>query len=610
MPEEPLVRRLAAILHADVVDSTTLVQRDEALAHARIRDAFRRLAESVGAYGGSAHEIRGDALVAEFSRASDAVCAALAFQIRNGDSNRSLSDELRPEFRIGISLAEVVVADGTITGAGVVIAQRLEQLAGAGGVIVQSAVSEAVPGRMPFLFENVGARKLKGFEQTVRAYVVSLRPGSEIPAPEPGSHGRGLPDTSGASDKGRREAVAFEKPSIAVLAFDNMSGDPEQEYFADGIAEELITSLGRCRWLLVISRNSTFAYRGTSTDARQIAQELGARYVLEGSVRRSGARVRVTTQLIDGRDGSQLWSEGYDRELDDVFALQEEIAGVIAGTIRPELESVAAMELRDRPTTDLNAWDSYQRGLWHLYRFTTEELETAKTLFERAIELDAGFSQAQARLAYVLIQLSWYGPRGERLERVNEAARIARQAIELDRRDPAGRLALGRALTLSGQFQAGIEELRAAVQLDPNYAQAHFALGQALCSLDRHDEALREIDVSIRLSPRDPHMWTFLHVRAIANYTAGHLEQAEADERAALRQPNVTFYPFTVLVAILGRAGKTRAATEAIEELQRLRPGFSCREAIKEWCFGERPIMTEEFMARFVADIRSAGLPE
>lgn len=608
MAEERLPSKFTFILHADIAGSTALVQQDEKLAHQRIQETFRRFADTITKYQGHVRELRGDALLAEFERASDTVAAALAFQTNQTEYIAQFNDGILPMVRVGIAMGEVIIADGTMTGAGVVLAQRLEELAEPGGVVVQSAVSEAVPSRLPFDFESLGEQKLKGFDQPVRALVVSLDANSQVPEPKPGV------EESGASNDGEAENLdrpeSSDQPSIAVLPFDNMSGDVEQEYFADGIAEELINSLGRCRWLMVIARNSTFAYKGTSTDVRRIAEELGVRYLLEGSVRRAGDRVRVTTQLIDGQDGSQLWGERYDRQLDDVFALQEEIASVIAGAIKPELETVEGVELRNQSTHDLNAWDCYQRGLWHLYRFTTDELETAKVLFERAIDLDPNFSQAYARLAYVLIQLSWYGPRVERIKRVHEAGSIAKQGIELDPRDPAARLSLGRALTLSGEFHRGIEELQVAVELDPNYAQAHFALGQALCSLDRYEEAIREIDTSIRLSPRDPHMWTFLHVRAIAYYIGGNLEQAEADEHAALRQPNVTFYPYTVLVAILGRGRKREAALDAIEELRRLRPGFSVRESIDEWCFGGRPIMTKDFMDQFLIDIRDAGLPE
>jgi tetratricopeptide (TPR) repeat protein len=305
-----------------------------------------------------------------------------------------------------------------------------------------------------------------------------------------------------------------------------------------------------------------------------------------------------------------LWGERYDRELEDIFELQDQITAAIAGTIEPELEAIEEMAARGRPTHDLNAWDCYQRGLWHLYHFTVQELATAQNLFERALALDASFSQAYARLAYVLIQLGWYGPREERTERVRSAASLARQAVELDRSDPAARLSLGRALTLAGAVESGVEELRTAVMLDPSFAQAHFALAQALCSLDQHEEAMREINMAIKLSPRDPHMWTFLHIRALAHYIADNLDQAEADERAALRQPNVTFYPYAVLVAVLGRKGNAEKAKNAVAELLQMRPGFTCEIAINEWYFGDHPFATRRFLDQFAIDVRNSGLPE
>jgi len=360
----------------------------------------------------------------------------------------------------------------------------------------------------------------------------------------------------------------------------------------------------------VIARNSSFAYKDRPTDIRRTSEELGARYVLEGSVRRSGDRIRVATQLINGHDGTRLWGERYDRKLNDVFAVQDEITAMIAGTIEPELEAIERTAVTGRAHIDLNAWDCYQRGLWHLYKFTTEELQTAKALFERAVELDPNFSQAYARLAYVQIQFGWYGPREERGARVKAAISLAKRSVEIDNRDPSARLSLGRALFLSGKMENGIEELRTAVALDPSFAQAHFALAQALTGVDQHDEALREIDMAIQLSPRDPHMWTFLHIRAITHYIANDLEQVEVDERAALRQPNVTFYPYTVLAAARGRAGKTDEAQEAVAELCQLRPGFTCAEAIAEWHFGDHAVMTRRFLEQFAADLRSAGLPE
>ena len=401
-----------------------------------------------------------------------------------------------------------------------------------------------------------------------------------------------------------------DKPSIAVLPFDNMSGDPEQDYLADGISEDIITLLARCRWLRVVARNSTFAYKGQAIDVRRTSDELGVRYILEGSVRRSNNQIRVTAQVIDGRDGKQLWGERYDRDFKDIFALQDEIAAVIVGTIKPELEMLDGANLRERPAVDLNAWDCYQRGLWHLFHFSSEELATAKALLERAVALDANFAQAYARLAYVHIQLGWYGPREKKVEHLNDAISFAKKAVELDGKDPAARLSLGRALILSGATQRGTEELHTAIELDPSFAQGHFALGQAFCYQVRLEEALTEINEALRLSPRDPHLWTFLNVRALANYQADNLEEAAADERSALRQPNATHWPLMVLGAVLGRQGKSGEAQDTVAELDRWRPGMTCTDVRLECYFGDHPFMSSRFIDQFVNDIRKAGLPE
>jgi len=284
-------RKLVVLVHADVVGSTALVQLDESLTHQRIQDTFRRFAETIAAHGGVAHEIRGDALVAEFSRASDAVSASTAFQIANTTHNEGLSDDVRPVVRIGIAMGEVVIADNTITGEGVVLAQRLEQLADPGGVCIQGAAYETVPKRLPFAYENLGERELKGFHEPIRVYAVKKKSQANAPT--------------------QRKAAApdlADNPSIGILPFANMSGDPEQEYFSDGITEDIITELSKISGLLVISRNSTFTYKGKATKVQEICRDLGVRYVLEGSVRKAGQRVRITAQLIDGISGGHLWA--------------------------------------------------------------------------------------------------------------------------------------------------------------------------------------------------------------------------------------------------------------------------------------------------------------
>jgi TolB-like protein len=542
-------RKLAVILHADVVGSTTLVQKDETLAHARIQAAFQRLANATEAYGGIAHEIRGDALVAEFSRASDAVCAALAFQFENSDHNQNLADNVRPDLRIGISLGEVVIADGTITGAGVVLAQRLEQLAEPGGVVVQGSVSETVPIRLPFAFESLGEQNLKGFDQPVRAYVAKLKPGEPVPAPE--SHATAAPQ-KGLSDDGSGRSILElpDKPSIAVLPFINRSGDSEHEYFSDGITEDIITELSRFRELFVIARNSTFRFKEKDVDIGEIAHQLGVQYIVEGSVRRSGKRVRITVQLVDALSGSEVWADRYDRNLDDIFVVQDEVVAAIVGAL-PSRVHHAELERADRRTMDLRAYDLTQRAWQLLYQWTKAGVETATELAERALEIDPKNGSAHAVLVGVHL-LNWRRCwRGSPAETLEWALTHGRSAVELDKTEYAGhwylsevylfrlkdleqaRVHAERAVNLcpnasgplawmglingcSGEHEAGIEFSNKALRLDPfapDYLQ--YLAGCVHFNARNYDEAIKHLHATHWLSKPELLSATYVHLGRI-----------------------------------------------------------------------------------------------
>ncbi|MDX1429661.1 MAG: adenylate/guanylate cyclase domain-containing protein, partial [Rhodothermales bacterium] len=435
-------RKLAVILHADVVGSTELVQRDESIAHERIQAGFRSFSETIRAYGGITREIRGDALVAEFARASDAVTAALSFQAKNTDDNARLEDDIRPELRIGISLGEVIVADNTVTGAGVVLAQRLEQLAPPGGVIVQGSVSETVPRRLPFDFDNLGEQSVKGFDQPVRAFVAQVRPGARIPdaeskavTPEPETH---VP-------RERPPAKLPDKPSIVVLPFANMSSDPEQEYFSDGVSEDIITDLSKMSGLFVIARNSAFVYKGKSSNIPDVCRELGVRFALEGSIRKAGNRVRITAQLIDGTTGGHIWAERYDRELADIFAVQDEVTREIVAALAPKLTKAEQQTPRREPTDNLEAYDWFLRGREQWWRLTKQTNADARKMFERAIELDPNFAMATAFLAgtHLIDHFNQWSESAEQSVRLH--AELARRAVALNDQDSFARVQLGMA---------------------------------------------------------------------------------------------------------------------------------------------------------------------
>ncbi|OHV78010.1 adenylate/guanylate cyclase domain-containing protein [Ensifer sp. LCM 4579] len=588
------MRRLAAIMDADVVGYSRLMGRDETgtfQALKACRNAF--IAPAVAEHGGRVVKQTGDGTLAEFSSVVDSVACAMAIQKRMAERDGAGAEGL--QLRIGIHLGDVIVEDDDIHGDGVTVAARLQSLAPPGGICVSQQVHDQVASKLDFPASDFGRRTLRDGHAPIRVWRWQPE-GTSGPLAETPADDRPPPDQK--------------RPSVAVLPFANLSSVDGQEHFSDGFTEELIATLARCRWLRVVARNSSFAYKGAAIDVRKVAEDLGVKYVIEGSIRRAGNRIRITAQLLSGETGMLLWAERYDRMLDDVFVLQDEIAGQITGTVQPELGIIEFAALRGHTAADLNAWNIYLKGLWHLYKFNLDDLRIAKELFQRAIELEPGFAQAHARLAYVHIQLGWYGPLSERAERIGDAIALAERAITLDSREPAAHVALGRALALGGQPERGIDHLRNALRLDASFAQGHFALGQALCYVERPEEAIAEIKEAFRLSPRDPHLWTFHNMLAIAHYQSDRFDEAAAAARASLRQENVTFWPAMVLAAALGAEGPTAEAREAISDLLRRRPDLTTATARAEFYFGDRPAMSEQFVDRFVGDLRRAGLPD
>ncbi|OCJ02617.1 adenylate cyclase [Rhizobium sp. AC44/96] len=590
-----MTRRLAAILDADVVGFSRLMGMDEAGTFATLKAHNSEIiVPAITRQHGRVVKFVGDGLLAEFASVVDALACAMETQIALRERNESIASERQMLWRIGIHVDDVLVEDDDIFGEGVNVAACLQGLAPPGGICVSQQVRDQVGSRLAFPATDFGNRRLQHIDHPVRVWRWS-----------PYQNGHVWPEPVASSPP-----PVQKRPSIAVLPFANMSSIEGQEHFSDGFTDELIATLARCRWMLVASRNSSFSFKGQAVDARKAAQDLGVKYVLEGSIRRSGAKIRVTAQLLHGSDGTLLWAERYDRMLADIFEVQDEIASEITGTIEPELGVIEFAALRERPPVDMTAWEIYLKGLWHLYRFTLDDLNMAKDLFEQAIRVDPSFAQAQARLAYVHIQLGWYGSVEERGGRICEAIDLAEHAILLDQKEPAAHMALGRALALDGATQAGIAHLRNAIALDSSFAQAHFALGQALCYAQRPEEGMPEIREAFRLSPRDPHLWTFYNMLAIAHYQMGNMNEAAEAARASLRSPNVTFWPALILVAILGRQGKADEAGEAIGILHRFRPGMNLAAARREFYFGDNATMTEAFVDQFAADLASAGLPQ
>ena len=554
MAKDHLTRKLAVILHADVVGSTLLVQQNETLAHERIQAVFHHFSETIKAYGGVTRELRGDALVAEFERASDAVPAALAFQVLNEKFNSRLDNDIRPQLRIGISLGEVIIADNTITGAGVVLAQRLEQLADPGGVVVQGAVSETVPARMPFEFESLGEQKLKGFDQPVRAFAVKLRSGEELPDPEANTA------TYSADPK---TLQAPDKSSIAVLPFDNMSGDPEQEYFSGGITEDIITELSRFHSLFVIARNSSFHYKGQSPSVSTVGRELGVQYVVEGSVRKAANRVRITAQLVDTSNGMQLWADRYDRELNDIFTLQDEVVQAIASAIPNRIKAAATQLAHKKPTTNLTAYDYLLRGEWEWWRDNDHQ---ALTYFQKVVETDPQCARAFARMAVL------YGYRvfsqGAAAEAGAQTARKSvERALDIDDADASVLAMASTVYSQIGDYDRAQATLERALALNPHDAEIIYRCGITTNYQGDPMEALQWFSKAMRLNPYYPDSW--LEGLMEAYYISRQYHKA-LEMMKKYRDP--PFHLFIQMAAIYVQLDLTDDARKSLEMFEQARP--------------------------------------
>jgi TolB-like protein len=394
-------------------------------------------------------------------------------------------------------------------------------------------------------------------------------------------------------------------PSIAVLPFENLSGSSDDEYFSDGITDEITFLLARHRWLRVISRHSSFAFKGRHLDVREIGQVLGARYLLEGSVRRAGSQVRIGVQLVNGSSGAQLWSERYERELEDVFKIQDDIGKCIAGTLEPELAQAEEALARSKQPDSLTAWDCYQRGQSQLFTFTESGFAEAERLFARAIAIDPGLARAHAGQAYAYILQAFYGDPAERPVAIEAALAAARRAVTLDEHDAYSHFVLGRAHSLRRQHDEAIAELETALDLNPSLAQAYYALGFSLTCSRRPAEAVQYYERFAALSPRDPYLWANLSMRALAHFWLGEYDLAEDCARRSLRQPNVTSEPLADLAAVLGAADKQDAAREVAAILLARRPGYTCETAGDDLFFMDDP----EHLQVYLEGLRRAGIP-
>ncbi len=441
MAEKRVQRRLAAILAADVVGYSRMMREDEAGTLAQLKVLRKEVFDPRTAeHSGRIVKTTGDGVLVEFASAVDATECAVKIQRVLARRNEDVPEGHRFELRIGINLGDVIVDGDDIYGDGVNVASRIEGLAEPGSVCISGSVHEQVKGKLDMSFDDLGPQQVKNIADPVRVYRAAT--------------------TVAAADGDDRNSVipVFNLPSIAVLPFDNLSGDPEQEYFSDGITEDLITALSHVRRFRVVARNSTFSYKGTSPDVRRVAEDLEARYVIEGSVRKAGSRIRVTAQLIEGDSGKHIWAERYDRDLEDIFAVQDELTMTLVGAITPGVGKAEQQRARQKPHGNLDAWDLYQRGMWHFRRRDRGDIDEAQALFERALLIDPEFAPAYTGCARAFYYRALYGFEEDDKQR---ALTAAAKAVELEGSDAEAHVALSRVYNIKRDHEAATSEAKA-----------------------------------------------------------------------------------------------------------------------------------------------------
>jgi TolB-like protein/cytochrome c-type biogenesis protein CcmH/NrfG len=564
-----------------------LTGKDEEGTHTRLREHLRVLIDpKISEHRGRIVKNTGDGMLVEFGSVVE--CLRCAIEIQRGMNERNIKEpqENRIEFRIGINVGDVILDGGDIFGDGVNVAARLEGIAEPGGICISDDTHRQVRDKIDIAFEDAGEQQFKNIARPVRVHRVRLDTAAAMPRPV-----LALPD----------------KPSIAVLPFQNMSGDPEQEYFAEGLVEDIITALSGMRWLFVIARNSSFTYKGRAVDVKQVGRELGVRYVLEGSVRKGANRVRITGQLVDALTGAHLWAKYYDRELTDIFAVQDEITEQVVVAIEPHLYAAEGARAKRKPPESLDAWECVIRSLSLIDSRAKADIVAARKLLQKAIVLDPGYARAYSLLAFATtlgVASAWERKLKSALALASDAAY---KALFLDIDDPWAHVALGYVLVWSRRPGEAIVELEKALALNPNFAIGHYLLAIALCYLGRGEEALAHSDNAVRLSPRD--LWAggsagiSNQVHSLACWAAGrYCDGIEFARKAIIESPNLT-PAYRLLVMNCALAGEIEEARAALQSLKRLVPEFS-----QKWIEEVSPWVRDEDRQRHIEAFRLAGL--
>jgi adenylate cyclase len=591
LTDQRVERRLAAVLAADVAGYSRLMGLDEEGTLARLKAVRKALVDpTIASHRGRIVKTTGDGMLVEFASAVDAVRGAIEVQRGMADRNGSVPQDQRIEFRIGIHVGDIIFDDSDIFGDGVNIAARLEGIAEPGGVCISDDGYRQIRGKVEFACDDLGPQVLKNIAEPMRAWRVQL-------------DGESAAKTQRGSHAGQTPALALpDKPSIAVLPFQNMSADPEQEYFGDGLVEDIITALSRFKSLFVIARNSSFTYKGKAVDIKQVGHELGVRYVLEGSVRKAGNRLRITGQLIEASTGAHLWAEKIDGALEDVFELQDQITTSVVGVIAPKIEQAEIDRANQKPTDSLDSYDHYLRAVaFHNKRM----FAAALPLFEKAFELDPQCAAAYAGAAVTIAQQQGTDGKSLTAEMRAEAVKLANIGAGLASEDAVALNKCGHVLVYIGrEYDRGRSMVEQAVALNPNLAGAWNSLGWVSVICCEPERAIESFEKMIRLSPLDPlKVWASSGI-AWALWFQGRYEEGRAQAMKVMQ----VFRQVQSLGAYIANsvgAGRMAEARSAAQELLKLDPGFCIRHALDVF-----PIQQAELREKLASTFRSAGLPE
>jgi adenylate cyclase len=595
MAEERVERRLAAIFAGDIAGYSRLMGADEEGTLRQLKAYRKELVDpKITEHRGRIVKTTGDGMLVEFVSVVDAVRCAVDIQRGMAEHNTEVPADKRIEFRIGINVGDIIIDGDDIFGDGVNVAARLEALADPGGIMVSGVVHDQVRDKLNFGFDNMGERVVKNIARPIGVHRVQI---SELAVPAVVKSGSAGTPAAMASTS---------RPSIAVLPFTNMSGDPEQDYFADGIVEEIITALSHMRWLSVIARNSSFIYKGKSVDVKQVGRDLGVRYVLEGSVRKAGNRVRITGQLIDTSTGAHLWADRFDGATEDIFDLQDQVTAKVVGAIGPKLQQVEVERAKHKPTENLDAYDYYLRGMASLHQWTKESNDEALRLFYRSIELDPGFASAFGLASWCFVWRKVNGWIGGNVKEVAEAERLARRAIELGPDDAVALSGGGYALVfVVHDLDNGAAYIERALALNPNLAWALHSSGWTKAFLGEPDAAIEHLSEAMRLSPLDPLNFRAQGGIAFAHFLAGRYDEAIRWAQNALRERPNYLAAIRELAAASALAGRLPEAQRAMAQLRQIDPTVRI-SGVKDWV----PLRRPDDLKRLQEGLRKAGLPD